>query len=300
MTSKRQLQLLSLKEQISLSPTARHLGLKPEDYAQNFRIDGRGSYSAINKKTVEDEWKMQKAAGDIAKSYNKYLTLALLESFEVGAGSCHLPASIAELYARDLTRIESQTNHLPSSFYRLNNDSFVKDLAILSHKLIPVGSEYVVPNSCVPRSILFRKGIAQFRDGVIACLFEAGGFAPYFELHAHKLSLEDFNPDGWQASYARLAELLVLNPEYCGVTSSSWFLDPQLEQVSPHLAYLRTVPEQNGATLLFSRLDSKGGSGALAKSRSRRRLYDLGVYTPAVYTRVWPRSKLIDWQFACH
>jgi hypothetical protein len=296
MHSTRQKKCAELQELIRSSAPSGALQPGPEDYAHRFQIVGEGTYSTLSRETTAGEALIKNAAEPIYELYNKFLTLRLLEAFDVHAGNCRLPSSIANLYERDLFRIESQMEQLPSNFYRLSNDAFLKDLAILSHKLIPVGAEYVTLDSGVPRSLLLKRGYAQFQKGIIACIFQAGGFKPFFELHAHILSLDDFNPSGWQATYVRLAELLELNPQYRGITSSSWFLDPALEKISPHLAYLRAVPEENGATLLFSAVDRLGKSGALAKSRSRQRLYHAGQYIPAIYTRIWPRKRLIAWK----
>ncbi|MFT6665748.1 MAG: hypothetical protein ACJA05_002619 [Porticoccus sp.] len=47
-----------------------------------------------------------------------------------------------------------------------------------------------------------------------------------------------FNPEGWMETYENLADLLAANPSLLGVQSTSWFLDPALMEVSPHLSYL--------------------------------------------------------------
>ena len=66
--------------------------------------------------------------------------------------------------------------------------------------------------------------------------------------------------------------------------------------ISPHLSYLREVPSENGATLLFVCHHSDGSSGALSRSSVRRRLFAEGKYVPATYMRIWPRQSLIAWR----
>jgi len=63
--------------------------------------------------------------------------------------------------------------------------------------------------------------------------------------------------------------------------------------VSPRLAYIREQPEQNGAS--FFRIAPNPDSGALAKSATRRRLYEEGKYVPTEYCMVWPRKAMIRW-----
>lgn len=285
-----------LRKQISMQPAARRIAISPHAYASHFKIGRQGSYGALNPELRAEEASIAAVSPKVCLLYNQYLLVALLDGFKVPDGNFRVPESVAALYERDLERMERQLAEREPEFFRLHNDAFLKDLAILRHQLIPVGAEYAFPKSGVPRSLLFKAGAAQFCKGLWSCAIQSRGFSPFLELHAHILALEDFNPEGWRQTYTRLAELLEANPHFRGVTSSSWFLDPALEVVSPHLAYLREEPEQHGATILFSSWDKKGESGALAKSSTRRHLFETGKYTPAIYTRIWPRKKLISWK----
>ncbi len=290
----REEKLDELESKILSSAQAHGITVEPREYASQYCMVGNG-YARLCSKLTQSEAKIGAVNRELSFLYNQYLLASLHCNFNLQASSYNLPESVISLYARQLQRIEQQLAELELGFYRLNNDALLKDLAILSHRLIPVGAEFVCPESGVPRSILFKKGIRQFCGGLKACLFEAGGFRPYLELHAHTLSLDEFSPAGWLQTYARLADLLKLNPSWRGVTSSSWFLDPCVADISPHLAYLRTIPIEHGATLLFSSYDRAGVSGALATSSSRRQLFEAGQYCPMIYTRIWPRSKLIEW-----
>jgi hypothetical protein len=69
-----------------------------------------------------------------------------------------------------------------------------------------------------------------------------------------------------------------------------------LASISPHLTYLREVPEDNGAAIFFVEADPQGRSGALTKSPTRQRLFQEGKYLPKIYMRVWPRQAMLDWQ----
>ena len=53
--------------------------------------------------------------------------------------------------------------------------------------------------------------------------------------------MQEFSPEGWMRFYLRTAELLRRDPRVKGLIGTSWLYDPALADVSPHLAYLRTV-----------------------------------------------------------
>lgn len=235
----------------------------------------------------------EKLSSDIVVRFNACLMLDALARFEPDAGPCRLPPSVLALYPRELERILLRARGLERC--ELQDDTFLKDLAILTHRLIPVGAEFVDPHSGVPRSIAWQLPWRERSRFIRLLAFQLRGFRPMFELHAHVLSLQDFNEDGWIATYHRLAELLALNPRFRGWMSASWFLDPALEGISPHLAYLRQFPCRHGASLFKVADDGAGRSGALSRSSTRQRLYQEGRYVPAIYMRVWPRSSVLRW-----
>lgn len=233
-----------------------------------------------------------------AAQYLRYLTAILLDHFNLDESRVILPDSVKRLYPRELVRIRTQLGCCDASFYDFDVDPFAKDFALLTHRFIPIGAEFVEPDATVPRRPLFATGMSSAVSAAWLMLVRAGGFRPFFCLHAHPLALHDFNPEGWRDSYHRLADLLAANPRVRGVTSASWFLDPNLPAISPHLAYLRDVPEQAGAKFFFSAFDSHGESGALAKSATRRVLFEQARYLPAVYLRVWLRGDVLAWSRA--
>lgn len=248
----------------------------PAEYLDAFQFVGATGYKCLAPRMSSLELAANAYDPDFRTSLNRHLVAELLSRFDLSAGICRLPESVSLLYPRELTRIFNQLTTLDSAHYRLEKDAFIKDLAILTHRLIPVGAEYVCPFSGVPVSLLFRRGASQFLRGLKVCI-RAGGFRPYFELHAHVLALDDFHPQGWDDTYQRLAELLVLNPDFCGVTSSSWFLAPALQTISPRLAYLQDVPRAHGATLLFR---ATTGRAFPVPYRDRRRVGNYSLPVP--------------------
>lgn len=250
--------------------------------------DAPAEIAAANRRLKED---CPAALAD----YNRGVLLELIASFSLDDARYRLPPSVTALYGREIARILRQMDSAEDDFFDITNDGFLKDLAILSHRLIPIGAEYAQGGAGIPRRLLFSGGPRQFFKALRLVVVRCGGRRPFFALHAHTQALEDFNPEGWVASYHRLADLLALNPKVRGWLSASWFLDPALEAISPHLAHLRRLPMDNGAELLFVCRHPDGKSGALSKSPTRRRLFAEGRYVPATYMRVWPRRAVIAW-----
>lgn len=218
------------------------------------------------------------------------VTASLLERFSLADARVALPDSVRSLYPRELERIGRRLREPDAAYYDFAADPYAKDFALLTHRFIPLGAEFAEPDAAVPRGVL-RAG----PGAAWLMLARARGFRPFFALHAHPLSLGDFNPEGWVATYHRLAELLEANPGVRGMTSASWFLDPALAAVSPRLAYLRDVPEAGGARFFFAARDARGESGALARSPTRRALFEQGRYVPEVWLRVWLRGDVVAW-----
>lgn len=215
----------------------------------------------------------------------------LILAFDLSHSRVTLTDAIVELYDREIERIRNQLRESEAEYFDLDNDPCAKDFALLTHRFIPVGAEFVTPDGGLPRRVLLRSGLS----ALWFVLAKAKGFAPFFEFHVHPRALGEFNPDGFERTYRRLGELLRANPTIKGLTSASWFFDPQLRTISPRLAYLRDVPERHGARFFLVEEDREGKSGALSKSEARLRLFREGKYVPRVYLRVWTRQDIINW-----
>lgn len=249
-------------------------------------------YSALPADLLAAEQAAARHSEAAALMLNKSLCGFLLAQFSLTAGQWTLPEQFSTLYREQLQRIEAQLATQPDSYFSLGNDPFRKDLAILRHRLVPCGAEFATPFSGISRRLLFGGGWRQalrFLRVMAACR----GVAPFLELHMHPAWTHTFNPEGWLETYENLADLLAANPSLRGVQSTSWFLDPALEQVSPRLVYLRRVPERCGAVIFHAGEDSDS-SGALATSPTRRALHAAGRYQPRRYTRIWPRQRLLQ------
>ena len=172
-------------------------------------------------------------------------------------------------------------------------DPWRKDLAALSLRAVPCVSHLVVPGAGVPRSWLLRGVVRQplptwrFWGGI------QGSLAPYLENHVHLWMLGGFSPEGREACFRRVAQLLRLWPQARGLMGTSWYYDQALAAVSPKLAYLRQVPQAHGALFLEHPPSAQAAHDAAQRAPARRAAIERGAYRPRAVTMVWPRERLL-------
>jgi len=267
--------------------------ISPQAYCLLAGPDKGHGYGALPAQLVAMENAIATQDPVAASTLNRHLCRALLEQFTLTGSPWNLPEKFELLYEQQRRRIATNVIAKPDDYFSFANDPFRKDLAILRHRLIPCGAEFATPFSGISRTLLLAGG---WRQGIkfIRVIVHCGGIKPFLELHMHPQCIDAFNPEGWLDTYENLADFLIANPSFLGVQSTSWFLDPALEQVSPHLSYLRRTPENCGAAILYAGDDDPQHSGAFATSKSRRVLYAAGHYRPRLFTRIWPRQRLLQ------
>lgn len=92
-----------------------------------------------------------------------------------------------------------------------------------------------------------------------------------------------------------VADLLKIKKYVKGVIGLTWLYDPKLKEISPELAYLREMVEENGASLFLVGTNQATIENATRLSPKRRELYMAEDYIPTSYIYVWPRKKIIEW-----
>jgi len=204
-----------------------------------------------------------------------------------------LPARVRAHQLRQFARIASHDEaFLP--YCRLDADVYLKEFGLATLRLYAGASSVIDPRSGVGRSMLWQGGLMQL-PGRALLFARAGGFKPYFEIHVNRLYQDEFNEEGRDECYRCCVDLYELHPEALGMIAGSWFYDPVVEIISPHLAYLRKVPEEGGARALFVSHDEQAVRNATATSEKRRALHAAGQYRPASWALVWPRRAQIAW-----
>jgi hypothetical protein len=227
--------------------------------------------------------------------YHKLLLVSLIERYDERQKRYRIPNSIKALIPREFERILSAMDCMAEGFYAHDNDLFAKDLGLCRLKVLPCGSEVVDSWAGIPRNTLFRGGISQFlQEGVFLCA-RLGGTKPLYESHWDRRLVRLFTKREYDLCYARIAELLELNPEVKGMFGASWWFDPQLQDIAPELLFLRQVPEENGARVFHMGPDANAARDAIQFSQKRKALYESGRFMPSRYMMVWARSDMLDW-----
>jgi hypothetical protein len=204
-----------------------------------------------------------------------------------------LPPLVFAYHTRQLARI-SEDHELDSEWLNLGHDLFHKEFGIATFRLYAAGAQLVDRRCGVPRSYMFKDGVAKSVPH-LATMMKLGGFRPYFQIHTHSFMLDLFNEPGWEACYQGCVELYGLYPEVLGMFGASWFYDPAVVQISPRLSYLQSTPLNNGAHAMYVQTGGDAINNSLSTSPSRRKLYDEGNYMPKSYLLVWGKEEQRAW-----
>lgn len=204
-----------------------------------------------------------------------------------------LPPLCAKYHALQLMRIAVDTT-ADASWLEIGHDIFQKEWGIVSLRLYVAASNLVDPRCGIPRSILWRDGLANVPRR-LRMIWRLGGFKPWLQGHLHTFMLAALNEDGREDFYRCCVELFELHPEMLGMFCSSWYYDPALDTISPRLSYLRSVPLAGGARLMRTETGGEAVANATAKSPTRRRLYEAGKYVPKTYMFIWGRRDMEQW-----
>jgi len=269
----------------------------PSDYLNAVKFN-RGFGRLLNFKRVR---KLKRAYEQIKSQYGThalaiYLKLALCcfisDSLE-RLKQKNLTDEILHLYHEWFNWVLEDFSKQPDDYYDHRCDSFAIDVMVCSLRYIPIGGAWIVEFRNVGLRPLFSGSVKQFFSYLYFIIFKAHGFSPYVTTHTAERTLCHFNEHEMNLTYMRIVELMKLNPRIKGYYRRSWFLDPNLEDISPRLGYLRKVPLQNGAKLFAAGTKEGDIKNAIAVSRTRRRLYEEGKYLPTGYALIWPRKEFL-------
>lgn len=231
--------------------------------------------------------------GDCCLSdYNKYVILKLIRISIKKIDQ--YPAMITELFRDRFNKITDEIKKETNLQYNHNSDVFRKDLSICSLNMFPAGAQ-VVHVSGFGRKFIISGGIKQFFEFLLFYIVKMRGVFPYYQIHTDKRCLHEFNPEGWDKCYIRIAEMLKNRLYIKGLVGTSWFYDPVIVHISPRLSYLRDVPLSNGARFFRVGTSEADVKNATAKSKTRKEFYARGEYSPTAYILIWMREDLISW-----
>jgi hypothetical protein len=206
-----------------------------------------------------------------------------------------LPDSILELIPERLDRLSAYLNRGLDCIYGPRGDDYLKDLKFVLLLSVPCGSSDLDLVSRVP----FSSAIAStYRSGDLLTPFRylsSRGYGTWLRVHTDSRYLSQFNEAGREMCYKRVADLLLRRTHVRGLAGTSWYYDPKVQDISPHLAYLHDIPTRRGAFLLRHGTHPVDIDLATRTSRTRRRIYEAGEYLPVCYSFVWPRKAILLW-----
>lgn len=222
----------------------------------------------------------------------------LIEENESKIDELNYPDSVRALIHTEFQRIKNTISDSEDDYFALKTHRTRCDFRIACFGRVPVGVEHMESGG-VPRSLSYRGGFVQGLN-FLRMFRQTGGFKPFYDIHiGHGIKPAGFllvySREAQAQVYRNVAACLQMNSQYRGLMASSWWYDPQLEQVSPYLTYIREVMVQNGAFLFCYGRTSGSLDDALVNSPARQKMYKEGKYSPASYTVVWPRESLIAW-----
>lgn len=254
-------------------------------------------------------WEVPRDVADLGKAFERNLDAAHRQLSGPSADFnralvAHLALNLPEKLARRrlpvevLSRVPSTLKRLLTSLseeprdggYDMDRGHFLKDVRLSAGLMVACGAQDVDLRGRVGRR---HSALLVRRKPLLAFTPLLG--RPWLRPHTDTRNLDEFNEQGWENTYRRMAAILEEQPELVGMAAYSWFYDPQLDAVSPRLTYLRATPLKGGAILCRCGTSEQDIANATATSGTRRKLYESGEYTPVAYQLLWPRREMIAW-----
>lgn len=233
--------------------------------------------------------------GNADRRYRARLRQAAVARLALGFFRPHdrLPDSVLKLYPAFFGRLATFLHDRVSGAY--DDDFFAKDVRYALGLTVPCGALQFDLNGVIGPKLIVRDLVATRSLRSTMSYLGSRGWGRWYSNHLDLRAIKEFTPEGWTASFARIAELLALNPHVRGVTGVAWFYDPELLRVSPHLSYITQTLVRRGAFLVKMKTQDHDITNALAHSLTRKTLHERGEYSPACYLVGWPRYALLEW-----
>ena len=131
--------------------------------------------------------------------------------------------------------------------YCFPSDLFIKDYRYTTALSVPCGAQVIDLDNSVGFKTAGRLALQRPKKAIYALRQR------WFRPHTESRYLDEFNEAGWERFYREIAALFALHPQIRGLVAKSWFYDPELSAISPHLAYLRETPLKEGAIATLKR-----------------------------------------------
>ena len=210
------------------------------------------------------------------------------------AGDAHLPVSVRLQLLSFWLQIVEPPKRVLELFHRSTN-TFESACETVVLDRLPAGQLSWVRSGLPRRSLLevpLRLAVPFMRH-VIGSM---KGFKPVFVVHANGFRRNRFIMLEVEArrSYFRIAQVLRDQPEVHGLITVSWYHDPGLPSVSPHLAWMNGIIEEGGGVVFPGAL-ANAQSGTFENSTARQAAAGRGDYKPREGVVLWPRHAMLAW-----
>lgn len=238
-------------------------------------------------------FKLKKYGLPVLADYHRLSLVVLIACSKARLEAREIPHSIQMRLLSSYKKILNKILKVDDRVFSHEKDLFCKDLAICRMKLLPCDAELIDVSAGIPKSLAFRNVSQAVRFAYFyVCV---GDTKIWYESHWDRRLLKYFNSQSYEQHYLLVAEMLEKSPDIKGLFGASWWYDPALEKVSPQLAFLQTLPMQNGAYLFDMGSDDATTQDATHYSTERTDLYKSGEYQPTMYFLAWPRKALLKW-----
>ena len=285
----------SLRDRITSSAGAQGDAIEPEEYAALALLKTpKALYREPPAELVAAESRTVSTRPELAGLYNRFVLAWLILHADPDSATLRLPTSVQQVVPLHIARVLRQMTSLEDTHYSLQNDEFLKDLAVLSFRLVPLGELSVDLSSGPGRRKLLKCRPVSFVQALRVLRLGAGGLTPIFQAYTHTLAGGRGGKDYLDTSH-RLADLAAANPHVKGVVGEAWMEDPNLEFITPHHSLRGRLAASNGGALLRVGCDEVSTALALETSATRRQLWEEGKYVPTSYMRIWPRDGIVRW-----
>jgi hypothetical protein len=204
----------------------------------------------------------------------------------------NLPSSVIGLYPGFFDRLIKFLSM--KACYSYPQEYYEKDIRYALGLTVPCGAHQLDLRNRVGPKLVLRDILASGSSSSALAYVKCRGWGRWYANHLDLRAMKEFTPRGWTDSFVRMGDALKLNPEVRGVAGVSWFHDPAVAGVSPHLGYILT-PTLYGGFLANMGSAPHHVANATVRSSKRTKMYQEGKYTPTCYLLAWPRKALIAW-----
>jgi len=256
----------------------------------------KASYNSIDFDLINYLHRIRKSYGKkILSLYLRLITVYLMKDTFLSLEDRKITLEIKKNIIQWFKDILHDLFILSDDYYSINNETFLKDLAVCRLKAYPVGGPWISQICRIRYSLFLSGSFNQFIKFIFLYAVHMRGFYPFYDLHTSDRYIHQFNKKNRNKCYANVGKLLKLNLHIKGLLGESWFNDPHLQEISHRLSYLYKIPNNNGAMVFRSGTSKEDIIQATLKSKTRLKLYNEGKYMPTSYIFIWPRLKLIKW-----